>query len=613
MTDTSRKSALAIVGATGLKQYGGYIREEFLPELTGPRWYRIVSEMSVQDATIAGILFAIQMMMRQVPFSVRPFSEDKADQDAAALVEECLHDMRESWPMTLSEILSFLPWGWAAMEKIYKVRGGEVRRADGMPDKLRSSKYDDGKIGWASWSIRGQDSLLHWNFDDETGEAISFVQMPAPDYRPRTVPLSKCMLFRSSTRKNNPEGVSVLRGAYRSWYFKKRMENLEGIGVERDLAGLPVALVPGRLMNTLERTADEAATFEAIKQIVTNIRRDEQEGVVWPNDRDESGNPYYELKLLTTGGTRQFDVGKIVERYDSRIAMSVLADFILIGHQQVGSYSLVSSKTTLFATALGAWLDAICTEINSHIPELLRLNGMDPTRPPHLAHGDVERVDLEALGPYLKNLQDAWTGGMFDAPGGDRLWRHLLDQAGLPTPTEQEAQAAIEQEAARKEEERKRQEDAEQRMEQLQQQPDDDAEDEPAQASEGVVPPQAVRDAAARGLLLRQEHGRGGTSVGVARARDLSNGRAVSLDTVKRMRSYFARHEVDKQGEGWGKDSAGYIAWLLWGGDAGRAWANSVLDRAERQAAERTLADADIDALIAAAWDDARRDAGRDA
>ena len=176
-----------------------------------------------------------------------------------------------------------------------------------------------------------------------------------------------------------------------------------------------------------------------------------------------------------------------------------------------------------------------------------------------------------------------------------------------------EAQAAIEQEAARKEEERKRQEDAEQRMEQLQQQPDDDAEDEPAQASEGVVPPQAVRDAAARGLLLRQEHGRGGTSVGVARARDLSNGRAVSLDTVKRMRSYFARHEVDKQGEGWGKDSAGYIAWLLWGGDAGRAWANSVLDRAERQAAERTLADADIDALIAAAWDDARRDAGRDA
>jgi DNA-binding transcriptional MerR regulator len=482
MTDTSRKSALTIVGATGLKQYGGYIREEFLPELTGPRWYRVVLEMSTQDATVAGILFAIQMMMRQVPFPVKPFSEDEADQEVAAYVEECLHDMRESWPITLSEILSFLPWGWAAMEKVYKIRGGEVRRKDGSPDRLRSSKYDDGRIGWGSWSIRGQDSLLHWIFDDETSDAISFVQLPAPDYRPRTVPLSKCMLFRASARKGNPEGVSVLRGAYRAWYFKKRMENLEGIGVELDLTGLKVGRVPAEVLAA--QTDEMRATRTTWEQLVVRVHRDEQEGLLLPSDRDEHGNYLYDFQLLTTGGTRQIDTNKIIERYDTRIAASVLADFILIGHQQVGSYSLASSKTTLFATALGAWLDAICTEINAHIPELLRLNGMDPARAPHLTHGDVERVDLEALGPYLKNLQDAWVGGMFDAPGGDRLWRHLLDQAGLPTPTEQEAQAAIEQEQARKEEEeRKRQEEAKQRMEQLQQQPPPqppEAEDEPA-------------------------------------------------------------------------------------------------------------------------------------
>jgi len=90
--------------------------------------------------------------------------------------------------------------------------------------------------------------------------------------------------------------------------------------------------------------------------------------------------------------------------------------------------------------------------------------------------------------------------------------------------------------------------------------------------SDGFVPPQEVRNNAKRGLELREKHGRGGTAVGVARARDLSNGKALSLDTLKRMNSYFARHEVDKKGEGWGVDSAGYIAWLLWGGDAGRAW-----------------------------------------
>jgi hypothetical protein len=85
-------------------------------------------------------------------------------------------------------------------------------------------------------------------------------------------------------------------------------------------------------------------------------------------------------------------------------------------------------------------------------------------------------------------------------------------------------------------------------------------------------------------LELRRKHGRGGTEVGVARARDLSNRKTVSPSTVRRMNSYFARHEVDKQGEGWGEDSAGYIAWLLWGGDAGKSWAKkkaAELDRAE--------------------------------
>jgi len=106
--------------------------------------------------------------------------------------------------------------------------------------------------------------------------------------------------------------------------------------------------------------------------------------------------------------------------------------------------------------------------------------------------------------------------------------------------------------------------------------------------SDGFVPPQPVRNNAKRGLELRAKHGRGGTEVGVARARDLSNGKALSLDTLKRMNSYFARHEVDKKGEGWGVDSAGYIAWLLWGGDAGRAWAKRITSEQENK--EKSMA-----------------------
>jgi hypothetical protein len=130
MTNTTSAPAPSTLRFARYSTYASY--------LSGTRWLQVVQEMSTQDPTISGILFAISMLMRQVPWSVQPFAEDDADKELAAFVEECLHDMREPWPMTLSEILSFLPWGWAALEKIYKLRAGAVTRADGTPDKLRS-------------------------------------------------------------------------------------------------------------------------------------------------------------------------------------------------------------------------------------------------------------------------------------------------------------------------------------------------------------------------------------------------------------------------------------------------------------------------------------------
>jgi hypothetical protein len=93
---------------------------------------------------------------------------------------------------------------------------------------------------------------------------------------------------------------------------------------------------------------------------------------------------------------------------------------------------------------------------------------------------------------------------------------------------------------------------------------------------------------AARGLEWRDEYGRGGTEVGVARARDISNRRNLSEDTIFRMKAYFRRHEVDKEGQGFnpgepGYPSAGRIAWALWGGDAGYAWAERKVLEIERE------------------------------
>jgi hypothetical protein len=93
------------------------------------------------------------------------------------------------------------------------------------------------------------------------------------------------------------------------------------------------------------------------------------------------------------------------------------------------------------------------------------------------------------------------------------------------------------------------------------------------------TPPAAVAREAEKGLKLREEHGRGGTDVGRRRANQLKNREPVSERDIKSMYSYFARHSVDKQGKGWAdkdKPSAGYIAWLLWGGEAGKTWVDGL-------------------------------------
>jgi hypothetical protein len=101
-----------------------------------------------------------------------------------------------------------------------------------------------------------------------------------------------------------------------------------------------------------------------------------------------------------------------------------------------------------------------------------------------------------------------------------------------------------------------------------------------------LTPPKGAQDEAAKGLSYRREYGRGGTEVGIARARDISNGKSLSLDTVKRMKAFFDRHEKNRvppseKKESDGGPTNGWIAWLLWGGDPARTWAEKVLRQSE--------------------------------
>ena len=431
----SPKLDLTVRGNTGLPVWGGRVYDEYLLDLQGERGRRILREMSEQDPIIGGILLGVEMLSRQVTWTINAANveDDKKDkaQEVADFVDGALTDMSPSWEDTLSEILSMLIYGWSWMEILYKKRGGLSP-----DDPLKNSHYDDGKIGWRGWAIRSQETLWSWEYEhpdgrgsNGMGELMGMNQMAPPAYNVNLIPRSKSLHFRTRSRRENPEGISLLRNCYRPWYMKKNIEAIEGIGIERDLAGLPVLWAPHELFSN-EASDEEKSLLENLRKIVTSIKRDEQEGVLMPMAYDEDGkNPLYKLELLSTGGDRQFDTNAIIGRYDERIAMSMLADFILMGHQAVGSYALSTSKTGLFSTALSAILDLIAAEVNrSAIVTLVRLNGYDLDLVPTLSHGKIETADLSKLGAYLQQLSAA---GMAIFPNKP-LEEYLLDTAGLP-------------------------------------------------------------------------------------------------------------------------------------------------------------------------------------
>lgn len=401
----ARYPNLDIIGHTGLNYTGGNINEEWLTKLSGDRAIRVYKEMRDNDAIVGSILYAIKALVRQVPWAVEEnHSGHPQAERAAEFLRECaFDDMSLTWEDLVSEILSMLVFGFSAFEIVYKIRRGPDSRSP----KYRSN-YTDGLIGWRKIATRSQDSITEWALDEDGG-IRGFYQNASPNYQTVFIPIEKALLFRTEVNKNNPEGRSLLRNAYRSYFFLKRIQELEAIGIERELAGLPVLQVPPEIMMPNAK-AEQKTLRNNLETLIQQIRRDEREGVLMPSEVDSDNRPTgFKLSLLSTGGRRQIDTNETIKRYESRIAMSVLAEFILLGTDSHGSFALASSKTDLFASALGGILDSIEAVMNRFaVARLMKLNPVFPRESwPRFKHGDIEKAPLDEVGTFIQRVAGA--------------------------------------------------------------------------------------------------------------------------------------------------------------------------------------------------------------
>lgn len=426
----SRTPSFVELGVPGLNRWGGYVYEEFLPNLRHPQSTKVYKEMSSNDPVVGAILFAAKQLIRSATWTVRRQGDNNVDYAAAEFLESCLYDMSTTWSNTITEILSMLVYGWSYHEVVYKRRLGDVR------NPKWASKYNDGRIGWRKLAGRAQSTLDKWEFDSD-GSIAGMHQSAPPDYEHVFIPIEKALLFRTEADYDNPEGRSVLRNAYRPWYFKKRIEEIEGIGIERDLAGLPVLTPPEGVDIWNPKDPDAVRLKQIAEQLVTNIRRDQNEGIVKPFG--------WELTLLSTGSRRQFDTNAIINRYDQRIAITILADIVMLGAEKVGSFALSEVKKGLFAVALETFLDSICDVFNRYaIPKLFSFNAFPGlTKLPKLEHSEIETPDLTELARYIQALSGS---GMPLFPDTD-LENYLRQVASMPKVNKNspERQAAVNQ------------------------------------------------------------------------------------------------------------------------------------------------------------------------
>lgn len=418
------------LGMVGIKFSSGFIQEEFLQTLQWPQAGKVYQEMASNDAIVGGCLYLIETLIRAAKWKAKPASEDAGDIEAAAFLESCMFDMQDqSWDDFICDALSMLTYGFSFHEIVYKVRRGPLEK-----DPKFKSNYVDGKFGWQELPIRSQATFSEWTYDKGTNKILEFVQDPSLvglEGTPVKIPIATNLLFRTKSARGNPEGWSILRRAYRSWFFKRYIEELEGIGVERNLAGIPV-LAPPPDVNLFDKNNDEMVTMLTwSQQLVNELRQDRNHGVVLPSTE-------WELKLLgAEGSSKAIDTDTIIRRHEARIAMSMLSDVLVMGGDRTGSFALAETKQGMFIQSLQAIVNSIAMTLNTRaVPKLFAINNWTLEKLPQIVVEDLQVPGIKEIALLLRSFGTDFTKNR-------KIFNFVLELMNAPVLDEEEFNAYL--------------------------------------------------------------------------------------------------------------------------------------------------------------------------
>jgi len=393
----------------------GIRQDEFLPDMRGERGIKRLREMAVNDPIIGAILSAMDLMIRATEVRIEGGSEQ-----ANELVTYALYNMQDqSFEDFISDVLSFLPYGFSLFEIV----------------AAPPSKHPQGWVTLKKLAPRAQ-----WTIDrfetTRNGDILGVYQTST--VHTGFIPYSKLLHFRTASKQADPAGMSVLRSAYSSWYYSNRIKEIEAVAIERELNGLPLVRIPSEYLAP-DATDAQRAFVNKISTIARDVKRNEMGFIIIPSDVYEHADGkltdirLVDFELIASQGKRDIDTNQTIIRYQMDMARSALADFVLLGVNDRGSFALSKSKADLFLQALTGYVSAIASVLNRKlIPKLLMWNGIPLTDAPKLTFGRVAPVDLAELGTFIDRVSGVGVPLNDDLP----TINYVLGAAGLPPRAE---------------------------------------------------------------------------------------------------------------------------------------------------------------------------------
>ena len=363
MTTLALYSPQQVIGTKGLKNLGRRVSEEYLNLLKDwSKAAKIYIEM-MDTPVVSTMLSAIKLPLLAADFDVERAGETLQDQMAAQFLWDNMQKMhRQTWRSHVVDQLSSLEFGFSVGEIVMERR-------------------DDGRMWLKNIDPRGQETLWGWDFDKQD-TLLAFIQQDPDTGTLYTIPSEKLVHSTFNGRKGNPQGKALLREVFRAWRFLGNLEDLEGIGIERNVGGMPVATLPEEPITASDETA--------LRTTLRNLRMDEEMFLILPFGATVT--PY-------SGGTSVTEIGEVITRKKQEILMRGFAQFLMLGMDNVGTQALVQGSQDFFVLALkGVQQQLLETWNQQLVPFLFKYNPMPGlTDLPRVTWNDPGKVDIQAL------------------------------------------------------------------------------------------------------------------------------------------------------------------------------------------------------------------------